>query len=74
MYLPKYVGHDRRGKPIYKMTPDGQEVLQEQEREVVRIVNKKKIKEKEKVLLPVHNDELPDVAAAFREWVRKKGK
>jgi type I restriction enzyme M protein len=74
MYLPKYVGHDSRGKPIYKMTPDGQEVLQEQEREVVRIVDKKKIKEKEKVLLPVHNDELPEVAAAFKEWGRKKGK
>ena len=29
MALPKTVGHDRRGNPIYKQTPDGQNILDE---------------------------------------------
>lgn len=29
MALPKTVGHDRRGNPIYKQTPDGQNIIDE---------------------------------------------
>jgi type I restriction enzyme M protein len=71
MAVAERIGHDKRRNPIYRRHPDGQEVLavrtetdtvidpdtgQEKTVEVVA---------KERVL----DDELPEVAEAFRRWV-----
>jgi len=70
MALPKYVGHDRRGNPIYKTTPEGEEILVAKEREIIRIVGNSKIKEREKMLVPEINDELPEIALEFKKWMK----
>jgi type I restriction enzyme M protein len=74
MAVAERIGHDKRRNPIYRRHPDGQEVLTVrtemdtvidpetgQERTVEVVV-------KERVL----DDELPEVAAAFRRWVAEQ--
>jgi type I restriction enzyme M protein len=54
MAMPEKVGHDRRGKTIFKATPEGKRELDANEE-------------------PVIEDDLPQVAERFREWIKKKG-
>jgi len=54
MAIPEKVGHDRRGNPIYKTTPEGKIKL-------------------DKNGNPIIEDHLPEVAKAFKEWLRGKG-
>ncbi len=35
MAIPEKVGHDRRGNPLYKMTPDGKKVVDENDKEII---------------------------------------
>jgi len=54
MAIPEKVGHDRRGNPIYKTTPQGEIELDENGN-------------------PIIEDHLPEVAKAFKEWLKVKG-
>lgn len=73
MAIPKHVGHDRRGNPVYKATPEGEVVLSPKLVEIIRISNKTKIKEKETIMMPTEKDDLPQVATAFKEWWKGNG-
>jgi len=62
------IGHDKRGQPVYLRTPDGEEVLWEVEKEIMRVDKGKKVSEKAKIIEKIINDDLPAIAEAFRGW------
>lgn len=73
MAVAEKVGFDRRGNTLYMRSPDGEEILEEVE-EVERIrvggeMVSRSLKRKKKIV----DDDLPRIAAAFREF-RKKHK
>lgn len=71
MAVAEKVGFDRRGVPLYKRTPDGEEILEEQEEtERIRINGKiisRTLKRKKKIL----DDDLPEIAQAYHEFRSK---
>ena len=73
MARARKVGHDRRGNPIYKLTPDGKVIEVEVERTIIRIVEgRKKVREKIRVFEPVPDDDLPVIAEEFKKWWRER--
>jgi type I restriction enzyme M protein len=73
MAVTHKIGHDKRGKIIYRRTETGEDVVVLRTEESVvtdlgtgeeRIVQ---VQFKDKVI----DDELPEVATAFREWLAK---
>lgn len=65
------IGHDKRGNPIFRRTPDGKEIVVER-RELVTEVDTALGKESAKEILVrdrVIDDELPDVASAYCRWL-----
>ena len=71
MAVAEKVGFDRRGNTLYERHPDGEEkVIEEEIEERIRINGKnvvRKLKRRSKIL----NDDLPKIAAAFREFRAK---
>jgi type I restriction enzyme M protein len=71
MAVAEKVGFDRRGVPLYERTPDGEEVLVEQEEtERIRVAGKlvtRTLRRKKKIL----DDDLPKIAMAYREFRSK---
>lgn len=72
MRLVDHVGRDRRGVEIYDRTPEGEIIYKERVKEVIRLEGKNKIRDKVASLEPTVLDELPKVALAFKEWVKKR--
>ena len=68
MAVAEKVGFDRRGNTLYERHPDGEEIVEEKEvEERIRINGKnvvRKLKRRSKIL----NDDLPKIAAAFKEF------
>jgi len=73
MSVPKVIGHDRRGNPTYRRTPEGEEIIVEADKEITRIVKGKKTKERIKSLEPLTADDLPLVGQSFRQWWKEIG-
>jgi type I restriction enzyme M protein len=69
MAIAEKVGHDRRGNPLFKRTPEGEEIAVEKEEEIVGLLGKEQYKEKRKVLKPVVDDDLPSVTSSFEKWL-----
>ena len=69
MAIADKIGHDRRGKTIYKRNPDGTEVLERKIRDAVRIVAGKIEKYQVEAVEPVIDDELDDVAEEYVRWL-----
>lgn len=74
MAVANKIGHDKRGKAIYRKTDSGEDVLVLRTEEVIeidpqsgneRVVH---VKSKSKVV----DDELPEVAAAFQKWLSEQ--
>ncbi len=65
MAIADSVGHDKRGKTTYKRNPDGSLVLAE--KEVTHTVGGEV--QKLKVLEPIVDDELEDIAEAYHKWL-----
>lgn len=68
MAVAEKVGFDRRGVPLFKRTPDGEEILEEKEEtERIRIGGKvviRTLRRKKKIL----DDDLPEIAKAYRQF------
>ena len=68
MAVAEKVGFDRRGVPLYKHNPDGEEILEEYEdSERIRIHGKlivRTFRRKKRVL----DDDLPKIAEAYQEF------
>jgi type I restriction enzyme M protein len=72
MAIAENVGHDKRGKPVYRRTPEGEVLVANVEKEIVGLVGKEPFKGKTKVSVPVENDDLPVIMNAFRDWIKQK--
>jgi type I restriction enzyme M protein len=70
MAVAERIGHDKRRNPVYRRRPDGQEILRvrvEQDTVIDPQTGKEvtvSVEVKERVI----DDELPEVAEAFRRW------
>lgn len=73
MAVTHKIGHDKRGKIIYKQTETGEDVIALRTEE--DIVTDPETGEEQVVKVQfkdrVIDDELPEVAAAFREWLKE---
>lgn len=71
MAVTHKIGHDKRGKVIYRQTETGEDLVVLRTEEVVEIDQQsgeeriRKVQFKDKVI----DDELPEVATAFRQWL-----
>lgn len=76
MAVAERIGHDKRRNPIYRRRDDGQELLRtriEEDKVVDQKTGEEKVvrvEVKERVI----DDELPEVAAAFRQWAAEAQK
>jgi type I restriction enzyme M protein len=68
MAVSSKVGHDRRGVPLYKRTPEGEIILKEAERQYVKFLNGKKIRETVRETIPEKDDDLPGITDQFAAW------
>ena len=70
MSLPRAVGHDRRGNPLYLRTPEGNLIERPEPHSVFRYTpGGDTIVETTTRRRMVRHDELPDVVRQFRHWV-----
>jgi type I restriction enzyme M protein len=71
MAVAEKVGYDRRGNTLYKRSPDGEEILEEQE-EIERIrvngsVVSRTLRRKQKIV----DDDLPKIVEAYQAFMRQ---
>ena len=71
MAVTHKIGHDKRGKTIYRRTETGEDllVLRTEETVVTDIKTGEERIVKTQVKDKVIDDELPEVATAFRAWL-----
>ena len=75
MAMPRAVGHDRRGNPVYRRTPEGDLIEQEETVAVFRHgADGNTVVERPTRRRTVIHDELPDVVESFRTWVNQSGR
>lgn len=66
--IAKRIGRDRRGQSIYLRTPEGHEILREIEKNIIRIVDGKKIEERVASMEKIIDDDMPFIAESFKKW------
>jgi type I restriction enzyme M protein len=71
MAVAEKVGFDRRGVPIYKRTPDGEEILEEQEESERIRINGKSVTRTLRRKRKIADNDLPEIAKAYREFRSK---
>ena len=71
MAVTDRVGHDKRGSSIYRRLPDGTDMLVERVEEFVQLDPKtgEHSTEHRTIRERILDDELPEVASAFRDWM-----
>ena len=75
MAMPRAVGHDRRGNPVYRRTPDGDLIELEETVAVFRHgADGDTVVERPTRRRTLIHDDLPDVVASFRTWLNQSGR
>jgi type I restriction enzyme M protein len=71
MAVTQKIGHDKRGQKIYRQSPNGEDIVAMRDDEVVEIDSNtnERITKIVKVKDRVVDDELPEVADAYRTWL-----
>ncbi|MDE2785116.1 MAG: N-6 DNA methylase [Chloroflexota bacterium] len=70
MAMPRAVGHDRRGNPLYRRTPEGDLIETAEPHSVFRRnPDGNTVVETATRQRRIRHDELPDVARQFQQWV-----
>lgn len=72
MAIADNVGHDKRGKAVFRRTPEGEKLVTEKEQEIVGIIGKRKYRVKRRILEPIRDDDLPAITSSFRDWITEK--
>lgn len=67
------IGHDRRGQIVYLRTPDGNEILQEVEKDIIRIVEGKRVEERVILTEKIIDDDMPFIVSSFKKWWDENG-
>jgi type I restriction enzyme M protein len=70
MAVAETIGHDKRGMPIYKRNPDGSLILRTVGVQQEKVVKGSKVTETVESSEPITDDELGDVPALFRNWLK----
>jgi type I restriction enzyme M protein len=72
MAVAEKIGHDKRGGVIYKRTPDGEDALVKRTETVIEIDQStgKEILQEVTFIERQIDDELPETARAYREWLK----
>jgi type I restriction enzyme M protein len=73
MAIAEKIGHDKRGNTIYRRTPEGDDVITVR-REIVTEYDPatdKEVSKEMEVRDRLVDDELPEVAAAYTEWLEQ---
>ena len=69
MAMPRAVGHDRRGNPLYCRTPEGDLIeVEESHSTFTTAADGSVVVESNTRRTPLIHNELPSVVASFREW------
>jgi type I restriction enzyme M protein len=71
MAVTEKIGHDKRGSTIYRRLPTGEDKLVERRDAIIHVDPKSgEHRTEERVIRErVVDDELPEAADAFREWL-----
>jgi type I restriction enzyme M protein len=71
MAVTEKIGHDKRGNTIYRRLPTGEDMLVERKDTIIHVDAKSSEHrvEERTVRERVPDDELPEAAEAFREWL-----
>lgn len=71
MAVTHRIGHDKRGNAVYKRSPDGKEVIVRKTEETIEIDPTSGLERVRKIEITDRalDDELPEVATAFRLWL-----
>lgn len=74
MAIPKRIGHDQRGNPIYLRDEEGDVVLREETRKTfVRSSTSTWEQEEVTIRVPLRDDDLPRVYSEFTGWLQDNG-
>jgi type I restriction enzyme M protein len=71
MAVAEKVGFDRRGVPLYKRTPDGEEILEEQEESERIRINGRSVTRTLRRKRKIPDNDLPEIAKAYHEFRSK---
>ena len=71
MAVTEKIGHDKRGNTIYRRLPSGEDMLVERRDSIIHVDPKtgEHRGEARTIRDRVADDELPEVATAFHEWL-----
>lgn len=75
MAIAEKIGHDKRGNTIYRRTADGQDVIVARRERVTEIddASGEEVSKEVEVRDRVIDDELAQVAEAYRKWLKEQG-
>lgn len=68
MAVAEFVGHDRRGNPVYRRDADGYEILETYGMELPVLREGREVTELRQLRRKQIADDLPTIAHAYREW------
>lgn len=71
MAVTDKIGHDKRGKPIFKRDFDGADILEEKSIKVKSVEGGKVVEKIIKETSPVINDQLRDLPPLYHEWAKE---
>ncbi len=75
MAMPRAVGHDRRGNPLYCRTPEGNLIeVEESHSTFMTAADGSVVVESNTRLTPLVHNELPSLVDSFKEWVSAPGR
>lgn len=74
MAVAEKVGYDRRGKTLYRRSPNGEDIVVEEESEERILIGSKEILRKLRRKKKLINDDLPEIAQKYKEFrmIRKE--
>lgn len=68
MAVAEKVGYDRRGKTLYRRSPNGEDIVVEEESEERILIGSKEILRKLRRKKKLINDDLPEIAQKYKEF------
>ncbi len=72
MVVAERIGHDKRGKAVYRRSPTGEELVEPVSSGSLDPITGLPRPTSTPHLRRVIDDELPDVAQAYTEWLRRE--
>ena len=71
MVVTDKIGHDKRGKPIYKRDVDGTDILESKPLKIKTVEGGQVVEKTIQETVPVIDDQLPDVPPLYHAWAKE---